>query len=779
MANFDNYLPCEQYAAAPDSDRYPGFKTWVDESGANYYFAVVTNKGRVVLRSEAYTTESARDNGIESVMKNRDLEERYKIIQEESDGQWYVILRAGNHQEIARSCPYDSEKAAEKSLKMCFSTYTERSVGIIENYMPCEYYQQPYPSEKYPGFMAWQGVDSGEYFFSLLSKKGKVLLRSEAYTTESARDNGIESVMKNRDIEERYKIIQDENDGQWYVILRAGNHQEIARSCGYDSEKAATKGMKMCFSTYEERSMGGHIEDYLPCESYAAAPNDDRYPGFKSWYDEATSSHYFAAVSDTGRVIMRSEAYTTESARDNGIQSVMKNRDLEERYKVIQDETDGKWYLVLRAGNNQEIARSCAYDSEAAARAGIAMAFSTYSDRAVHHAAVIEDYLPCEAYDNKENSKYEGFTQFQDEATGLYYFAAVDKEHNVWLKSEGYQSASGRDNGIESVIKNKDIEERWTQEHDDKGYYMSLKAGNRQEIARTCHFSSEGALLGWWMPFTAGALAFGLADSAKATTAPHFAFDDTEAVPATPVEPEPEYVAPPPVVREEVKAAPFVTNMDAAPAATGGGGGGWWKWLLPLLLLGLLFLLWRQCGGCNKNTDMGATIPKTTPPAVVADTIKKAETPAPTPPPVKAATCDCNNQTDPVFKVNADGVAKKLSRLGTNPEFGDSHDLSPSGFYDKLAARHKSNSGDRAFLDRMYKAMGYSGFADAKPEQFSAVTLPVGSTGNLGYSKAHKTGYYTLPDAERDRMAFRIKAANGCDLHFMKTCGNHFFFCTR
>jgi len=54
-----------------------------------------------------------------------------------------------------------------------------------------------------------------------------------------------------------------------------------------------------------------------------------------------------------------------------------------------------------------------------------------------------------------------------------------------------------------------------------------------------------------------------------------------------------------------------------------------------------------------------------------------------------------------------------------------------------------------------------------------------GITGNMGYGTRHKVKYVTLNTRGADLEAFRIKAANGCDVHFMKTCGNFFFFCAR
>ena len=119
-----------------------------------------------------------------------------------------------------------------------------------------------------------------------------------------------------------------------------------------------------------------------------------------------------------------------------------------------------------------------------------------------------------------------------------------------------------------------------------------------------------------------------------------------------------------------------------------------------------------------------------------------------------------------------------MNRLGTNPEFGNSHSLDANGFYEKLKKAHATSKRDREFLDGVFRGMGYSGFADAQPYMFSSVTLPHGVTGNLGYSKAHKTLYATIsPTLPRDLEAFRISAANGCNIHFMKTCGNHMFFC--
>lgn len=783
MAEFDNYLPCENYSAAPDSDSHPGFKTWQDEATGSWYFAAVTKRGRVVLRSEGYASESARDNGIDSVNRNRDNEARYSLM--ETEGIWYIILKAGNHQEIARSCGHPSEAAARADVPLCMSNAVE--AAVVEDYLSCEAYSGHQASEKYPGFVTFE--QDGQYYFAMQDGAGNVMLRSEGYTSDGSRDNGIESVNKNRDKQERFSIVQDENDGQWYIVLKAGNHQEIGRSCAFESAGAAQAILDRSFAA----AMTAATDNYLPCDNYANQTASEKHPGFTAFTQDG--QYYFAMVDGHAGVILRSEAYTSASSRDNGIESVLKNRDNEDRYEIVQDAADNQWYVCLKAGNHQEIARSCGFEDHAAAEAHLLHCYSKEALEKIATGAgqIVEDYLPCDAYTHGKDSGFEGFSIFQDKDTKLHYFAMLGDDGKVALKSEGYKDPTRRDSGIESVIRNRGIKDHWREIEDDQGYYMSLRAVNHQEIARSCHYKDHAAMAAWFLPFLAAHANWG-ADA----------------------EPE-EVVVAPAALGGAAAGGATLKSYTNAPAATSGGSD-WWKWLLgALLLLGLLWLLMRGCDGCNKK-DATGTAATTTSTGVTGDTMStnsnansnsntnsdgsanssnldangaagsasgsntanNASTP--TPPSTtttSSATCDCSAQTDPVFRPRS-GNPQVLHRLGTNPEFGNSHGLSPAEFFAKLQDKAKNNAADRTFLNRMFKAMGYkNGFADAKADQFSAVNVPAGTEGNMGYSKAHKTVYARLDASGQDLLAFRIRAANGCDLHFMKTCGNHFFFCDK
>jgi len=138
----------------------------------------------------------------------------------------------------------------------------------------------------------------------------------------------------------------------------------------------------------------------------------------------------------------------------------------------------------------------------------------------------------------------------------------------------------------------------------------------------------------------------------------------------------------------------------------------------------------------------------------------------------------CGESPVAIFNVPVNSTPKQLPRLGTLPEFGDSHGLSPSQFYEKLNARYSDNATDKAYLNYLFKSMGYSnGWADAQPYMFSEEVLPVGTRGLLGLGKQHHFNYSILPANDRDRQAFRIQSANGVVVHFMKTCGNYMYAC--
>jgi len=83
---------------------------------------------------------------------------------------------------------------------------------------------------------------NGETFFNLKSLEGHTILRSEMYTTKAACNNGIESVRKNCQTEQRYERKVSSNN-KHYFNLKATNGQIIGTSEMFDSPETMEAGI--------------------------------------------------------------------------------------------------------------------------------------------------------------------------------------------------------------------------------------------------------------------------------------------------------------------------------------------------------------------------------------------------------------------------------------------------------------------------------------------------------------------------------------------------------
>ena len=452
--------------------------------------------------------------------------------------------------------------------------------------------------------------------------------------------------------------------------------------------------------------------------------------------------------------------------------------------------TRGKYSIhILSDNNGREVGRSClevtevkaapppVVETAAIATAVTAAAVVASTDKPkkvvepVKEPEKEDDYLPCKEYEgHKINDKANNVALFKKD--GQLYFVVYKENGSVRLRSEGFKTSKRRDRELSAALKNLNKPERYETISRGKYSLHILKDGKGTEVGRSCLETEKSPI-----PVIATTAAAATAVAAAVST---IKVEKEEVKPV--VKKQKVKKAAPVVAKKVKKAAPVVAKKvvkekvvaAAAPVveSAAGGGGFNWKWLLWLLPLLLLLLGLKMCGGCDKAASI-------TPPPVI-------KTPAPTPPPAEvektveapvAPTCDCNGSSNIIFNIPSGRTAKVLTKLGTNPEFGNSHSLDAAGFYNKLKSA-ASNSRDKQFLDEIYKAMGYSGFGDASADQFSETRVTSGTRGNMGFSSKHRTVYAELsPTSSRDLEAFRIKAANGCDLHFMKTCGNHFFFC--
>jgi uncharacterized protein YegP (UPF0339 family) len=642
-------------------------------------------------------------------------------------------------------------------------------MATFDNYLRCVDYQGHDAAPNYPGFTQFFKEDTGMWYFAMVSTSGKVLLKSEAYASEAGRNNGIESVNRNRDIAERFSVANV--DGRWRAILKAGNRQEIAQSCGFDSETEAQSHVATCDSTYVEpapialaasaltaektASAPKQLDHYLDCEVYAANP-DLAQAGFSGFFDDARQNYFFAMHDRAGRVLLRSEGYTSEAGRNNGVESVIKNREIRERYKV-KGYPDGRWVGSLVAGNNQEIGRSCPFRSEAEATAWIDDCLGwnyvapVVVERIVEAAPVVVEKVVEIAPIVVETPKIEIPVVVAAAAVPLVVERLVEftkEEPKVEVKIEAPKVEIPIVAVAAPIIVEKVIE--------------VVKEVPKVEIPVVPIIAAAPIIV----KKVIETIVEKKVEPAKPAYVPQKSTPkvvETPKIVETPKVVETRKVETAYVPKQAPVVVPPVVEAEAA-----GGCMKYW-WLLPLLLALGGLIWWLTKDGCSKKAEL--PIPKVEIPTAAAPIV-----PAPA---VVAPVCNCTGNQDPLFNIPTGVTPKSLTRLGTCPEFGDSHGLSGAEFYAKIAKKAASNKVDKLFLDRVFKGMGYTGFVDAKPEMFTEVEVPAGTAGNMGYAVNHKTAYDRLDATGKDLLAFRIKSANGCDMHFMKTCGNHFFFCPR
>jgi len=83
---------------------------------------------------------------------------------------------------------------------------------------------------------------NGKFLFNLKAGNGQVILTSQMYDAKSDAVNGIESCKKNGALDERFERALS-TSGQPYFNLKATNGQVIGRSEMYSSEAARDNGI--------------------------------------------------------------------------------------------------------------------------------------------------------------------------------------------------------------------------------------------------------------------------------------------------------------------------------------------------------------------------------------------------------------------------------------------------------------------------------------------------------------------------------------------------------
>jgi outer membrane protein OmpA-like peptidoglycan-associated protein/uncharacterized protein YegP (UPF0339 family) len=705
MVNED-YLACSAYEGQSAHETDNNFASFYHEGSKQYFFALLDADGGVLLKSEGYPQPAARDNGIQSVIKNRTNRDFFSV--KEDDGTYYLSLRAGNYREIARSCNLSTE--AEAIALIAYATGTQVRGGI----------QAAVVSDA--DAAAIQAAAAAKVEADIAAAQAKAQAAATAQAEAEA--------------------------AQAAAALAATS---IVVETVAPVEAVAAETVVTTVVAEAPAPVADVEDDYLPCRDYHGHTTSPR-DGFRTFTSDKTSKHYFAVVDADGDVTLRSEGHPTAEERDADMGEVVQSMFKKSRYEVKRVGMRHH-FIVLRNADGKEIARSCAHENLASVheaapflnpeRAAIAAEVveapvieapvvaatvaaivitapvvktvielpaasivetlrvrqsvkdaplatvqgtisSSVSGSTTIMPTIIEnittvvsappppppvvvvpepepepivevappapvdvedDYLPCREYEGRSvNDKANNVSMFKHD-NGQFYFAILDEDGGVRLRSEGFRSAQDRDQELSGALKNLTDPDMYTTVRRGEYYMSILKDKTGREVGRSCLQKDEPK------PIVAP-----VAIAAVAAALPFIEMPEPEPVVEVPVVeevkiPEPVVVAPPP----PVYVAPEPVEEEISET-----GFKWWWLLLPILAL----LCWWMFGrGCNKPAP-AAVLPT---PTEVPATIEA--TPAPT-----APSCDLNWILFEFDKANITATAKEelaqmAKILKDNPDY--------------------------------------------------------------------------------------------------------------
>jgi uncharacterized protein len=280
---------------------------------------------------------------------------------------------------------------------------------LHENYLSCKAYENQALHTKEKDFSAFYDETTKQYFFALLDAKGKVLMISEGYPDQKSRETGVQSVIKNRPLAERYSVLNEE--GQFFLSLKAGNRREIARSCGFKTE-AQAKALLLTLTTEKkevvkstivvketvakapkakvkvEKEVKAKVEKEVKVVVEVKAPKaaasiagDSNRPteatlsiedflGHENIWNEhgktgyakfqhSNSKFYFVVYNPDGSIYLRSNGFAKSADCDKALTTVEKVIEAAESYRITENE--GVFYTILSDAKGTELARSAAY----------------------------------------------------------------------------------------------------------------------------------------------------------------------------------------------------------------------------------------------------------------------------------------------------------------------------------------------------------------------------------------------------------------------------------
>ncbi len=202
-----------------------------------------------------------------------------------------------------------------------------------------------------PSFDVFKGAD-GRFYFNFSAANHEIILSSQGYRGRTPALAGVLSVLDNASSPSAFEV--NPARGGFYFNLKAANGQIIATSEVYSTKGNANRGVETVID---------NVGDYL---AFSAARTGARFIVFEN----SAGGYNFQLRAKNGRVVLRSESYTSEAAALNGTFSVADNGTREKNFEILEA-ANGDYYFNLKATNGQIIGTSQMYSTKSNATRGM------------------------------------------------------------------------------------------------------------------------------------------------------------------------------------------------------------------------------------------------------------------------------------------------------------------------------------------------------------------------------------------------------------------------
>lgn len=457
--------------------------------------------------------------------------------------------------------------------------------------------------------------EDGRFSFQVQGESNNPILNSPIFLN---RENCIASIRGFIDqIRDPEATDIREEAGQFHFILKDETGEVWMKSLNFEEKEDVESLVKQLQAkasdnTSFEVSMRRQRSQKLP-----ALPKEINYEelydfglvsrskkmGFHTLQSKKNQKFYFLFNDDAGTPILYSRSFSTPAQRDKRIRAIIKQSDKRHKYEVLQNAAGT--YFILKGNNGKEIARSATFPDETQAESALNLIKEkaiTFSRRFPEPPKTPRKVVNKYRLDQASRSGLTGFDPFQSD-DNLHYFHFNDAQGQALLFSEGYTTSRSRTNGIKSLIKNAGLQNRYVIKEDTDTPYFVVRAGNRQEIARSKVFASKKELqdaIDWLkiqIPRYAAQFGVSLDTGLNENFTIEVGIDDVD-----------EEILIPEDTPQEEKTDSQIPKQDTSSTSLGSGKATgsspgelsllWervWPWLLVALALFLLYLLLKNC----------------------------------------------------------------------------------------------------------------------------------------------------------------------------------------